>query len=86
MRVGYRNNRKISLKKGANFTPSLDIHKFLWYNYTIADSMFTAIFNHLIIIEDPNLQTLFHTLLWRGQESPRRFRQCEKFSVNSIFL
>ena len=49
--------------KGANFTPSLDTPKFLWYNYTIADSMFTAIFNQVIISEDLNLQTFFHTLL-----------------------
>ena len=45
-----------------NFTPSLDMLKISWYNYTIADSMFTAIFNQVIIIEDLNLQTFFHTL------------------------
>ncbi len=49
-------------REGVNFTPSLDMLKISWYNYTIADSVFAAIFNQVIIIEDLNLQTFFHTL------------------------
>ena len=47
---------------GAVFYIPSDMLKILLYNYTIADSMFTAIFNQVIIIEDLNLQTFFHTL------------------------